>query len=257
MSKVIAFHGADNKVGTTMITQSIAESIAKKLEDRKVLFISLTGDKNCEFNKNSKTFIKNFKANIEGELLTGDNLERSTYRQDNLYIIGGIGNEKNVRDYFPKHGEYILNKAREVFDLILVDTGSELDQGLALGGLIYSDLRYLVMTQQETAIASYEQKIDDLKFMDILFEKVILNKYLIEDYYNLKYIKNRLNLEKECLIVGYSDLYRQAEREKMTFFSMKSSKVKKDIEKISNDILMKFNVNIKLEERKKKWISFI
>lgn len=43
MSKMYAFHGADNKTGTTMITQSVAEFIADNLKDIKIMMISLHG----------------------------------------------------------------------------------------------------------------------------------------------------------------------------------------------------------------------
>ncbi len=234
MAKIISFYGADNKVGTTILAQSFAESLVKK--NKKVLFVAFTVDENCDYNNNRNVFIRNFKAKIESGILTSEDILRDAYRENNLYIIGGIGDLDESRDYFPKHGEYFLDVAKQVFDVIVVDNGAELNQGLAVAGLMNADDRFLVLTQQETVLNNYENKIKPFELLNLDFKVVILNKFAEYDPYSEGYILKRLNIKNDILKIDLVEDERKMERERKTFISMENKKVLKSMAKLEKKV---------------------
>lgn len=259
MAKIIAFHGSDNKVGTTMIAQSAAEILAEGMKDKKILFVVFTNKENCEYTDNENYFITDFKTKMENKNLKAEHILSNSFKNENLYFIGGIADVESSRDYFPRHGEFFLEKAKEIFDVIVIDTGSEVDQGLALAGLIQADLRCLVITQQETAIKAQEKKEIFFSSTNINIKKLIINKFIEGDSFTCEYIKERLNFfENEGIeTIKYLDNYRDAERKKKTFVNLNILFYRKYIENILEKILKELDIKADLSGRKRLWKSFI
>lgn len=259
MDNLFAFHGIDHKVGVTMVAQSIAELIASKNSNIKVLFISLNGRGNCEYIKEKVKTIDEFKLQMDSQILISKDFVRDCRYKTNLYVLAGLENEHEKRYYFPDSIQYLLESVSTSFDVIIADTGSELDNGLALGGLSTSAKNYLILTQLESNYYRYDKRKNWFLKAKIDFDKVIINKFSEEDPHTFKYISERLPLDKNKILkIGLMEYARQAELEHKTFTGFKADKYLEEITMIANSILDSIGLSqIKVQRKNKLWKNFI
>jgi cellulose biosynthesis protein BcsQ len=257
MDKLFSFHGVDHKVGVTMIAQSVAELIANERKDLKILLITLNGRKNAGYVKENIETIDNYRMQIDSKIIVSKDFLGSTKRYENLHMLAGLIKESDERYYFPDSAAYLLEAVEDQFDIIISDTGSEIDNGLAVGGLLLSNSNYLILTQLESSLRRFEEQADRFLKIDISFEKHIINKFEEKDPYTLQYIEKRLNLDKsELLKVKNVDYGKQAEMEYRSLIEFRDDKYKFDIGIIANQILFKMGEN-EIDSRKKiKWKNF-
>ena len=69
MDKFYTFHGADHKVGVTMIAQSVAEIIASERPNMKILLITLSGKKSNDYLKEEIRSIDGYRNKIESKII--------------------------------------------------------------------------------------------------------------------------------------------------------------------------------------------
>ncbi|NLP30833.1 MAG: hypothetical protein GX363_06880 [Clostridiales bacterium] len=257
MSQMFVFHGVDSKVGTTMISQSVAELIADNLKDKKILFASLNGRLNDQYADHVGESIEGIKIYLDNKVLSTNELMESCKRTDNLYHIAGIDSIGVSRYYHPETAMYFLEAIEDCFDIIVVDSGNELDDGLAIGALEGIKEKFCIITQQESVLKRYEKLETIYKKLGISFNCVIINKYNTSNSYDLDYITNRLSISSEEIMkVEMTDLYLQAEMDCCTLIHYNDRNYINDIIEISNKILGLCNIDICLK-RKRKWRSFI
>lgn len=258
MSKMYAFHGADGKTGTTMVTQSVAELIASNQKDIKILVVSLHGRPGTEYIDRVCESIEGIKLHLDNRLLDIRRLTEECRIGDNLYMLGGVESIEHVRGYHPHMAAYLLDSIESAFDLILVDTGNDIDNGLAVGALEYIKDNYCIITQQETILKRYERIKPVYEKLGIRFSTCIVNKYTHRDPYDLRYIGKRLCLKQENLMkVEASGYERQAESDHQTLLSYNNEQFSNDILLIANHILSRAQMVTIDHERKKKWMPFI
>lgn len=257
-NNLFAFHGIDHKAGVTMIAQSIAEIIAQHNKDLKILFISLSGRKNSEYFKGELKSIDDFKLQLDSKLIVEKDFMRDCRYKDNLYVLSGIANEQEERYYFPEHVKYLIHSIENGFDIIIADTSSDLDNGLAFGTLCMADKKFLIISQQESYISRYEQKKHLFQHADIHFEKILINHYQEDDPYNIAYITQRIEVDKQQLCkIRTSPYYRQAEMEHRTLIEFKTEKYSEDIVFLSNQVLESLGIQTMKSQRRAKWKNFI
>ena len=258
MEKLFSFHGIDHKVGVTMIAQSVAELIANERKDLKILLITLNGRKNAGYVKENIETIDNYRMQIDSKIIISKDFLGGTKRCENLHMLAGLIKESEERYYFPDSAAYLLEAVEDQFDIIIGDTGSEIDNGLAVGGLSISNDNYLILTQLESSLRRFEEQTDRFSKANIIFEKYILNKYDEKDPYTLQYIEKRLKIDKNLLMkVKNVDYGKQAEMEYRSLIEFRDDKYKSDILLIVNQILSKMGLNEIDSRKKNKWKSFI
>ncbi len=77
MGKVHAFHGAERKSGVTMLSQSVAEYIAKAFPESEVLFVSLSGRSNIQYLQEKMPSIDSYRSRMESGIpLSKEDLKR-------------------------------------------------------------------------------------------------------------------------------------------------------------------------------------
>ena len=255
---LFSFHGADHKVGTTMIAQSVAQTISFSNPNLKVLLISMNGRESTEYFKEPPIGIDAIKFYIDNKMISGNEFLRTCTHKGNFFIMAGISNELEQRYYHPDMAKYLLEEIAPEFDLIFADCGNELDNGLAVGTLSVSEEIYLILTQQESMVSRFEKNkciLGDLGFEITAF---IINKYYEQDPYGLTYLSNRMEIEKarfwKLNSAGYS---RQAEIDNKTLLEYKNEAYLQDILIIANCILNKKGLSEIQQKRKSKWKSFI
>ena len=239
MGKIISFYGADNKVGTTQISQCCAEYIAQTNPDIEVLYISGDGGHGSDYFESVGETIDNIRPFLAQSLIDIEDLKKKAKFEDNLYVLGGKNTPK-TSDYFtPEMIELLLSSAKEKFDLIIIDAGCRLEEGISLGSLFSSDQIYLVLNQTESSLRNFEWHVNLYSKLGIEFSKYLINKYDKDSAYELDYIYERLLLSKPCIYTIKKHKYGlDAELFYTSLIHVKPNKLFiKDIEKISKGIL--------------------
>ncbi|MGI6728149.1 MAG: hypothetical protein ACOX4P_06270 [Anaerovoracaceae bacterium] len=258
MNGLFAFHGVDSKTGVTMISQSVAETIAKYKKEVKVMHVSLNGRFNTEYVDQVGESIEGIKMYLDNKILSKKDLLQSCKYTNNLFMLAGVESPGQSRHYFPETANYLLDTMEDEFDIIIADTGNDLDNGLAIGALQRISERFCILTQQESMIKRYEKLEPLYNQLGLLFSIKIINQYSDQDPYRLEYIADRLNLCSDELIkVAKTGYGRQAEMDYRTLLYYKDENYKKDITQIADIILMKCNIDPIQKQRKKKWKLFI
>lgn len=259
MSNFYVFHGIDHKVGVTMVSQSIAEIIASYKKGMNVLFLALNGRLNSQYVKEDVHSIDDFKVELDSKIFMVTDFMRKCRHKDNFYMMAGVANEEEERLYFPSIVEYLLEELKDKFDVIIADTGSTLDNGLALGALLSADCNYLVTTQHESALMRLEKQRDIFDKSDISFDAVVVNKFYEKDPHSLGYIRARFGLDKERIAkISMADYERQAEMNHCTLIEFDNSDYEKDILNVANEILLDIGgEGIRKRSRGLRWKSFI
>lgn len=182
---IVAFFGADSKVGTTMTTTAIGEALSQNT-NVKVMVIYLNGQRGTSYVKDDipGIGIDNMRVKIINQILSKEELLDNCIKKDNLYILPGIDNILDIRQFHPEHVEYLLSLATQVANIILIDCGNaaslDFSGALSIAGLNAARYKYLVTTQQKLALDNFiraeGQVLDylDIKGEDFL---LILNKY--------------------------------------------------------------------------------
>ena len=256
MGKVHAFHGAERKSGVTMLSQSVAEYIAKAFPESEVLFVSLSGRSNIQYLQEKMPSIDSYRSRMESGIpLSKEDLQKTTYL-DNLYIISGLQQEAEARFYMPELAQRLLSDLRNEFDVIIADTGSELDNGLAVGCLSTAEKIYLLLSQNEADLRRYELLMPLYRRMQIEFSGIVVNKFLERDPYSRSYLKKRLDMrEKELYFVRMASEARRAEMEYRTLLQMENGYAR-DIEAVAAAIAEASGIESKNEKRKSRWKRF-
>ncbi|QOX62494.1 septum site-determining protein MinD [Anoxybacterium hadale] len=255
---LFCFHGVDHKVGTTMVSQSIAEAISLGSPNLKLLFISMNGRESAEYVKETPVSIDAMKFHIDNKMINGSDFMKTCSHKGNFYMMAGISNELEARYYYPDMARYLLEEIAPEFDLILADCGNEIDNGLAIGALSSAEEIFLVATQQETGIRRFEKNKRIMENLGIAISACIINKYYEQDPIGLSYLAGRMEIEKERLWkLNTADYSRQAEMEYKTLLEYRNEAYTKDIVAVANYILRKNGFEEFAKQRKSRWKSFI
>ena len=258
MNHIAVFHGAEHKVGCTMLAQSVAELIAKANKEIDVLFTALNGRKSAEYVCEDTETIDRYKPRLHSRIGIEKSLLKPYKKSENLYIIAGVEKEEEARHYYPEDGQALLESLIGSFDLVVVDSGSELDNGLALSALKKEGICTLVFGQSESSLARYERMRGVYERAEIHFDRYLINQFIDTDPYTLPYISSRLGLDKEQLAkVAFCQAARQAEMEHKTLLDFKEEKYRKDIAKVASAVMAALNISETTQRRKRGWKSFI
>ena len=237
MRQICTFFGMDHKCGSTMISQSVAESLAAKLSGQKILLIHTECDGNNLFSPNVGESLDSIHPYLTERLIDmGEIAEKSRYK-DNLYIIGGNYKPGSSSNLSPTMGEYLLSAASELFDIIVCDSGADFEHGMSLGSLFSANNIYLVTTASEASIRKGEGCVAFFKQINLPLTKLVVNKYSKRSVNSIDLISARLGFKKDNLfIVSESDNGDRAEQEERSIYSMKDSRFRKEIDRIADNI---------------------
>ena len=257
--KVFVFHGCDYKVGTTMTAQATAELIANCRKDLRILFLCLNSRESTEYCGESVENIEAIKMKADNRLLTHEDVMKICSKEGSLYVLGGVNGLLKHRHYSPDFPSAIIDIASQIFDLIIVDSGNEIDSGLAVGALKATPNRILVMAQNESILKRYEIVKEFYDILEIDFDQYVVNKYLPEDPHDEKYIRKRLGIpeNKRVIFVSDQNMYaRIAEMEHSTLLQYKSQEYINGISEIALSLFRISGIEGGVEIKMKKRIPF-
>ena len=263
MSVVYVFHGVDSKVGTTMVSQSVAETLAGALPEKSVLFAALNGRESMDYAKEGAGegagSVEALKSRLESAILEGGELQGYCRKNKNLFMLGGIRDDEEERYYQPELASRLLDLAKGVFDAIVVDGGNRLDNGLALGALLACKNRLLLLTQQESVLSRWERRRAVFEKLGVMPSAYVMNSYMDKDIYSPDYVAERLGADKRRLYrVSFSALGRQAEIQRKTLRAAGDRAFTDDIAALVISAAGDTFSLTELEKRRKRWrIGFI
>jgi MinD-like ATPase involved in chromosome partitioning or flagellar assembly len=251
MKNVFAFHGVDHKCGTSMICQSVAERIAEEFPGITILVVHTEGRSGIDYSIGTEESMDRIKPYLEEGILDVDEVFTKSKWKDNLYMVAGSSQMDSAHSFHPDMSDCFLTSMKPRFDLILCDSGSEIEHGLALGSLFSADGVFIVVIPGESALRRYEALSSLYQKLELNILGYIINCFNTQAPYNKAYLKDRLNLPEELsFTVQEAAQGRQAEAEGHTLLYYRNIQYGKDITSIANRILNHAGFD-QLRERKK------
>lgn len=260
-NRLFVFHGCDRKVGTTMISHCTAKLLSRKLTDKKILFVSLNGNDDIHYSKNNDSSIENIKMKADNNLLTAQDLETSCGRDEMLYVLGGVSGTFEHRNYSIDFSEKLIEKAFEVFDLVIADCGNVLDSGLCVGTLKSGGIPVMVMCQNQSNLIRYEKSRKIYEAIGVEFCFYIINRYSDNDPHDISYIRSRLDLSnnKEIFEVKDESAYSKlAEMDEQLIMEYRCPGFSEDMKDIVLEVMKIAEISEnKKEMSKRKFLGFM
>lgn len=250
------FVGADGKVGLTSVVQGIGECMAQHTKSN-ILVLHLNGNHGFHFvnSEENTQGIDDIKAKVINNILQVNELVSACYHKDNLYILKGPEQIIGTRHYHPKHIETLVHLASQNFAAVLIDAGSRLASGLAIGAMNSTNKRYLVTTQQDNVKREYDATAQQL-FSRFGFDteefNLILNKHITAaETYSPSQLADLYNVTLLGTI-PYVDYGWQAERDRVSLYSYDNPGYQNSISEISAAIASQLGLDFIQTEAKKQ-----
>jgi MinD-like ATPase involved in chromosome partitioning or flagellar assembly len=258
MSEYFIFHGVDHKVGTTMIALSVAEAVAERQPEKRVLLLALNGRESTEYVREGAESVDALRSRLESRLLGEEELIAHCLHVKNLSVLGGVVNEEEERYYMPEAAAFLLDVAGRAFDLVVADSGNRLDNGLAFGALAYDVNRFLVLTQQETALTRWEKRRVLYERLGVMPKAYILNNYIEKDICPADYVARRFAEEQRPFHrVRFVQGGRRAEIERKSLWVSAAEGFKDDVAALADALTGEDAGAPAPRRRRRSWKSFI
>lgn len=257
MSKLFVLHGADRKTGVSMLAQSAAELTAAEKPRLKILLVNLQGRYGAAYTGYVGENVEGLRHYLDNRILNRRELLEGCRCTENLYVIGGVSTIGEERYYQPEMSSYLLSELRGEFDLIFVDSGSDVDNGLALGALVMADELCLVLTQQESVLQRFEKLKPLYGQLHLSASMILCNRFEEDDPYTRDYLSKRLGPGPPIFTIAETQGGRRAETEAKTLLAYKNGRYEADILTVVNEILARGGCDPIEKQRKRKWKSFI
>ncbi len=248
MKKVFTFHGADHKCGCSMISQCVAEKIAKKRPDLNVLLVHAEESGCLGYSPKVGESMERIRPYLAERLLDVCDIVKKSEYKDNLYIISGTDKPGSSESFHPDMAEFFLKTISQSFDIVICDSGANMEHGLSLGALFSSDLIYIVLVQSESALKRYEWLMPLYGKLALNLGGYVLNKFTKYSAYTRDYVKRRLKTQRERVFTvresSFGDL---AEIDEKSLLAYRDSAFAKDIDALADDILIEAGATARLE----------
>jgi CO dehydrogenase nickel-insertion accessory protein CooC1 len=207
---IIAFIGAESKVGTSLISRTIAEKFAE--QGYSVLLINCSDD--YAYMQSTSSSIDEVRVQLLSNVLHFNEIKQNCeYIEENFLQIGGPKKYKD--EWQPQEMQLLISKLEPYFDYIFLDVGENLLEGAAVGGVTASTKRFIVLTQQESSIKKCQEKINIIKKIKCNIDALILNKFILHSKLpEIFDIEQSLNIEIRS-VIPYMETIMAWEMEKL------------------------------------------
>ncbi|MHB8276754.1 MAG: AAA family ATPase [Candidatus Humimicrobiaceae bacterium] len=178
---IVCFFGAGPGVGTTMISQSVAQ-VMSDLIGKSIIFLALDGSYGTTYfdiDLNSGGLAE-IKERLINNILSTDELKNSCLKINSLYVLPGENDISKVRHYHPEYIEKLIDLSLRAFDVTIINAGSAIT-GMSIGALNSSKLKYLITTQSYKYFRNFKKLINQV-FVNLGINtddfSLIANKYI-------------------------------------------------------------------------------
>lgn len=254
-NNIVVFFGADTKVGTTMISQTVAEILAKKTGN-KIFLGFMDGMPGTDYFKGSfQSSIDEIKLKLLNGVLNISDIQIECKVFDNLFVLQGVKNFLYRREYEMTDVECFLNILSENFDAVVLDAGCNIELALCLGSLVSTKNRYLITTPQKKSLVSFKSINEILDKLLLDSFSLIINKYS-PDFDKPHEIASKYN---NYTLVGWLPFLEngwQAEAENTLLYNYGDKKYCLKMELLSNIIANSLGIIESQVAQKKKFKLF-
>ncbi|NHN33100.1 hypothetical protein [Paenibacillus agricola] len=247
-SKVIASIGALPQLGVTSSLLAIGSSLAA-LSGVRVGIFGLNGwnpgDSGLAY---TGKYVDELWGSLQGKQLQATELpNKMQLLAPNVYYMAGNRDLKKLYYYQTDGVSWLIEKARECFDLILLDAGSYPDHALAAQSIYASDLLLVHMNQSQQAKIQWRRMCDHILQPVFQWEQrqsmLLFNKmYHSPDVENEKQLSRQLGMPYVGSFPYVPTFYRgEAEG---GWANPQSQEYNKELQKVSKAILHYYNLPV-------------
>ncbi|MCI8608539.1 MAG: ParA family protein [Firmicutes bacterium] len=215
----IGFYGGDSQVGTTMVSLSTAEMLAK--QGHRVLFIGAGQEPAIPFlSVNVSSSADNLRWALQEEVIAEKELCQSLITSRNVDILP-VAYDWNCDNFYEKGGISKLYQLMEMkYEYIVIDGGSDWERS-SIDTLRNCDLACVVVTQQAKSLERAQQRIRMTAMALPQNTCCLINKFQAPNLFGTgREVGNRLGFEEENILqVDYVPYGWQAERERVTLLN--------------------------------------
>ncbi|WP_019156872.1 P-loop NTPase family protein [Robertmurraya massiliosenegalensis] len=166
-SNVFCFLSSIGNVGTTTTCLSVAKHLASHSKDKIGVLLLNAWDDGTDQLDYRGSYLHEIKTRLASQLLSNQDEFLSLFHmveKDSLYVLGGNKNTRMERLFKKEEVNYLIELSKEYFDIVLIDCGCHFDNALMVQSLTESDLRFLIVNQQNKAIKKFNQFYDDVLY---------------------------------------------------------------------------------------------
>ena len=252
MGRIVTFHGIDHKAGVSQTALGTAESLSENYPYLKILLIHMEGRSGREYAPQIRESLETVRPYLQDRVLDGREVGEKAQYKGNLYIIGGDENPGSAEGYLPDMAQYMLDGFAQNFDVVLCDSGSEIEHAMALGALFSADRLYLVLSQSEICFRRAEWLTPLYEKLDLAEERFVLCRCDKNSPFTAAYAAKRLETDADRIFsVRVSKKGSDAEIENRSLYSYREGPYRKDIDALAEDIVRTFELT--RDGKEKKW----
>lgn len=246
-SNVITFFGSHPGVGVTTILLAIARRIASISKVKVgVLGLNVLNPGDCNIPGYEGLYLDELKSYLSNSVFSEDQLHNSMYSVGKVKYLAGNRDIKKRLHYTIEEINFLIELAKNVFDIVLIDAGSQFDNALAIQSLLSSDLRFLIAAQGLRGYNSwklnYEQIIEPLGYTNNSF-LIICNRFKENiNFPKVKYLQDLYNITFLQTIPDIGDLGFYAEQEQRLLADFGVKQYDLAISKIVNNICKLYGI---------------
>lgn len=192
VSNVVTFTSPLSNIGKTSTTLSTAMFLKENTNNKIGVLMLDAWDSGVDQIDYKGQYLDRIKGKLTAKLLGDDSEFLSLFHmieKDSLYILAGNTDIKMERLFTTQEINYLIQRAKSVFDIALIDAGNHFDNANIVQALHESDLKFLLLTQQSKAIRKFNQCFEDVLYPlgytkeDFL---LIINQYENKSHYPTK-----------------------------------------------------------------------
>lgn len=156
-AKVISFIGTLGQIGVTATVLSLADQLMRLTNNIKVGVLGF----NCSTPGDQLLAYEGSYLNelVQGKDITAEEMQSHMQQHESgfFYLAGNRDLTKKYR--FPSdHIQHWIVTAKQLFDIVLIDAGSSVDNNLCLQAILHADMRVVMTTKQPSALMHWHRQ---------------------------------------------------------------------------------------------------
>ncbi|GLO68277.1 MULTISPECIES: hypothetical protein [Oceanobacillus] len=157
---VYSFFSSVSNVGSTSTSFSTAFSVSENTSAKVGLLILNAWDSGADYINYTGKYLDEVKDSMFNSHYDDDGHFQDLFQEvkkDSLYIMLGNRNTKLERLYTKEEIEKVIQRAEDIFDVVIIDAGCHYDNANIIQALYSSDYHFLVLNQQEKLKRKWEE----------------------------------------------------------------------------------------------------
>lgn len=155
---VITFFSTHRQTGLTSTVLSIADELSKNLRESVcVLGLNAFNPGDSFLNYTGKYLDDLYTQIRDNRVLQPSDLKANMQHINDFYYLAGNSDITKKYRYSSDAIDYLIECARQAFDIVLIDAGADPDNNLCLQALLHANMKIVLTTQQSVALKMWSQ----------------------------------------------------------------------------------------------------